>query len=221
MSRASEIGDFFEPQALTEEDLIRTSHFQDENQRKELLANAGDMPTYLKSLQMTAVISPFLALDVPRIAQLINKSNQFNLTTLRMTETGISALRGRAPISRHANSLGLKDKFGKTFGRLESIVINKKSEKQLEILTWLMSCRVLQRQVEEQLLNEVMSHAVTLGCESVIGVYLPTPKNAMVKDLYPRLGFNLAKQEAERLTFTADPRSYQPLPTQITIERKK
>ncbi len=93
----------FEPRALTEEDLIRTSHFQDENQRKELLANAGDMPTYLKSLQMTAVISPFLALDVPRIAQLINKSNQFNLTTLRMTEAEVSALVGSTK-SRHANS---------------------------------------------------------------------------------------------------------------------
>jgi FkbH-like protein len=134
---------------------------------------------------MVATISPFTPIDAPRIAQLINKSNQFNLTTIRRTEGEVNA------VAMDKNFAGftmrLKDRFGDH--GLIAVAIGKIEDQDLVVDTWLMSCRVLKRGIEEETLKEVVQQARVHGCERIIGTYRPTEKNGMVRDLYPRLGF--------------------------------
>jgi FkbH-like protein len=150
----------FEPRSITAEDSGRTDQYLSEAKRRALSSSVTDMGAYLESLAMEATISPFSRMDAPRLSQLINKSNQFNLTTRRRTEADIHALIG-SPV--HACfSVRLKDQFGDH--GLISIVIAEKSGNELLIDTWLMSCRVLKRQVEDLVLNELARLATALIC---------------------------------------------------------
>ncbi len=163
----------FEPRTITAEDAERTGLYLSEARRRELESSVTDMDAYLESLAMEAVISEFTPVDVPRLSQLINKSNQFNLTTRRRSEAEVIAVMND---SQHVGySVRLKDRFGDH--GLISIVIGKKAGKTMHIDTWLMSCRVLKRQVEEEMLNELTRLAKERGCARLEGVYLPTPKN--------------------------------------------
>ena len=141
----------FEPRSITREDQERTGQYRAESERQTLLASAADMDAYLESLAMEAVIREFTPVDVPRLAQLINKSNQFNLTTRRRTEAEVQAL------IRQPDHVGLSVRLQDRFGDhgLISIVVGRETGDSLVIDTWLMSCRVLKRQVEELVLNEL------------------------------------------------------------------
>jgi FkbH-like protein len=173
------------------------------------------MGAYLKSLAMEATVSPFSRVDAPRLSQLINKSNQFNLTTRRRTEAEVQALIGSP---RHACfSIRLKDQFGDH--GLISILIAEKLGEEMRIDTWLMSCRVLKRQVEDEALNELARLAASLGCTRLRGVYLPTAKNEMVRDFYSRMGFDLVQETAEAREFELDLRTFQPLASHIKVTR--
>ena len=205
----------FEPRSITAEDLQRTTQYRAEAQRQTLLTSATDMATYLESLGMEATLSEFTILDAPRLAQLINKSNQFNLTTRRRTEAEVQGLIGRADYA--AFSVRLTDRFGDH--GLISIVIGQVLGDAMAIDTWLMSCRVLKRQVEEVALNELARLARAKGCRRLEGVYLPTPKNDMVRDFYPCLGFEARSLTAERGEFTLELSAFQARPTKITIRR--
>jgi FkbH-like protein len=206
---------FFEPRALTAEDLVRTSQYQSEAMRQAELSSATDMPTYWKSLAMRATISDFTTIDLPRIVQLINKSNQFNLTTRRRTEADVTALMRD---SRHsAFTLRLEDRFGDH--GLVAIVVGSIDGECFEIDTWLMSCRVLQRQVEDETLNEIMRRARERGCNRVRGVYLPTAKNALVRDLLPNLGFIPVTDDAQRAEYELAVSTYPIKPTTIEVRR--
>jgi FkbH-like protein len=206
----------FEPRNLTIEDAERTGQYRAEVKRKELQSSAADMGSYLESLAMEAAISEFAPVDVPRLAQLINKSNQFNLTTRRRTEAELQAL--LAEPNYAGFSIRLKDRF--VDHGLISIVIGSKRDGTMEIDTWLMSCRVLKRQVEAEALNELARLAANRGCARLAGVYLPTAKNEMVRDFYPGMGFTLTAENEQRREFELALEKFQPVRTGIKITRR-
>ena len=205
----------FEVQAITAEDAQRTSQYKAEVGRATLEATSVDMDSYLASLAMKASIREFVPDDAPRIAQLINKSNQFNLTTRRRTEAEVLEV-ARRP-DRVGFSLRLEDMFGDN--GLVSVVIGIVYKGEMEIDTWIMSCRVLKRQVEETMLNELLRIAKERGCARVRGVFLPTKKNAMVREFYSHMGFEPVSVTAERGEYTLDVDSYKPLKTNVRIDR--
>lgn len=193
---------YFDPLALSEEDLSRTGMYRAESQRKELLQSVTNMDEYLKSLQMRATIEPFRTADVQRIAQLINKSNQFNLTTKRRSEAEVSELIGNANF-RHF-TIRLADRFG-DHGLIAVVVLEKIPNTDTAIIdTWLMSCRVLERQVEELTLNAIFSEAKKLGATRVHGEYITTKKNGLVSGLYQRFGFENMQASEARSLFSKD-----------------
>jgi len=206
----------FEPRNITAEDAERTNQYRSEVQRQVLQSSVTDMDSYLESLAMEAILSEFTPVDVPRLAQLINKSNQFNLTTRRRTEADLHALMNDPDYLGF--SVRLKDRFGDH--GLISIVIGHKQEGSLEIDTWLMSCRVLKRQVEEETLNELARLAVGRGCVRLKGVYLPTAKNEMVRDFYIRMGFTLTADSDKCREYELMMEKFQPAPTRIKIIRR-
>ena len=207
---------YFEPQNITAEDADRTQLYQSETQRKALAATITDMDSYWESLQMVGEISEFTPLDVPRLAQLINKSNQFNLTTRRRTEADLLGLMKDPAYS--CFFFRLTDRFGDH--GLISIIITKQVDKIMTVDTWLMSCRVLKRQVEEEVLNEIVRLAQKRGCSVIEGVYLPTAKNEMVRDFYSKMGFALTHEDADGRKFELPVAGFQPLPTKIKISRR-
>jgi len=155
--------------------------------------------------------------DVPRLSQLINKSNQFNLTTRRRSEADLLALMQDSDYTGF--SVRLKDRFGDH--GLISIVIGQKSGTTLKIDTWLMSCRVLKRQVEETVLNELVRLARKRGCTKLEGVYLPTAKNDMVRDFYTRMGFSLTSESEKIREFELDLEAVKTVPVKISIIRQE
>lgn len=206
----------FEPHTLTAEDAQRTAHYHTESQRQVHLASHTDMDAYLASLDMKATIGDFTQLDAPRLAQLINKSNQFNLTTRRRTETEVRALIGQP--DHVCFSVRLSDRFG-DHGLIAIIIGNVRGDA-LEIDTWLMSCRVLKRQVEEEALNELARRTAERGCQRLFGIYLPTPKNDMVRDFYPRMGFKTIEESPAASRFALELAGFEPIVTKIKVVRR-
>jgi FkbH-like protein len=206
----------FEVRTLTAEDAERTKQYRSEVQRLELKSSVTDMGAYLESLEMEAALCEFTPVDAPRLAQLINKSNQFNLTTRRRTEADLQALMANPDYVGF--SARLKDRFGDH--GLISIVIGHRTDGALKIDTWLMSCRVLQRQVEDEVLNELARLAVGRGCARLEGVYLPTAKNEMVRDFFTRMGFTLTVESEIKREFVLRLKKFQPIPTKIKIMRR-
>jgi FkbH-like protein len=204
----------FEPRNITTEDVARTTQYRAESDRQASLSSAADMDSYLKSLVMEAVISNFTPVDVPRLSQLINKSNQFNLTTRRRSEAEVQSLISRPDYA--CFSLRLKDRFGDH--GLISIAIGQVKGDALEIDTWLMSCRVLNRQVEEAVLNELSRLARAKGCSKLHGVYLASAKNEMVRDHYIHMGFTAQTVTPQRGDFVLDLASFQPRLVNINLQ---
>jgi FkbH-like protein len=204
---------WFEPRSITREDEQRTSQYRAEGERKSLLSSAADMDAYLESLEMEGVIREFTSVDVPRLAQLINKSNQFNLTTRRRTEAEVQSLIGQS--DHVCFSVRLRDRFGDH--GLISIVIACVSQGTLQIDTWLMSCRVLKRQVEDVVLNELCRLASIKGCSQLEGVYLATAKNEMVCEHYARLRFQARAVTSDRGEYVLGLDTFRPHRTKIKI----
>ena len=175
----------FETVSISSEDLGRAAHFQAEADRDALKNSAADLPSFLRGLEMRADIVSFHEGDVPRITQLINKTNQFNLTTRRTTEAEVRAL--LSDPAALTVSVRLSDRLG-DYG-LISVAIARRRGAEFEIETWLMSCRVLGREVEKLVFNRLVTAARAAGATALVGKYLPTPKNALVKDLYAGFGF--------------------------------
>ena len=204
---------FFEPRSVTNEDAIRTEQYRAESERESMLASATDMDAYLQSLAMVAMVNAFAAVDVPRISQLINKSNQFNLTTRRRTEAEVKQLIDNPEYV--CFSVRLEDRFGDH--GLICVIIARIVGEIFAIDTWLMSCRVLKRQVEETVLNEICRLAQVHGCLRVEGEYIATPKNEMVREHYLRMGFQPKSVTSERGEFVLELDSFQPHPTKISV----
>lgn len=176
----------FEWTQLSREDLQRSDTYVSEDKREELRESFVDYNDYLKSLEMTAVVGHVALMEQERCAQLINKSNQFNLRTKRYPEAAIEHLRSLAD-EYVLLFISFSDKFG-SYGIISSIIL-KKIKTTLFIETLVMSCRVLKRGVEYAIYNAILDCAKDLNCEWIIGEYLPTKKNGMVANLYPSLGF--------------------------------
>ncbi len=176
---------YFETIAFLDEDRARADLYQSNAERTALMATASDMDGYLASLAMVCTIGPVDARNRARVAQLINKSNQFNLTTRRYGETEI-ATREVDP-ARFLVQARLADRFGDH--GLIAVVIADKRGAWWEIDTWLMSCRVLGRRVQEAMLAHLVAAARADGATRLVGVYVPSAKNAMVADHYASLGF--------------------------------
>ncbi len=178
---------YFEALALTAEDRDRTEQYQANRRRESLQGRSTDLPAYLRSLDMTLSWRAFDALGSQRITQLINKTNQFNLTTRRYSIHEVEALIG------DPRAVGLQLRLADRFGDngIIAVVIGRLADDEALVLdSWLMSCRVLGRRVEEATLAIVVAEADRLGATHLIGRYLSTEKNAMVADLYARLGFS-------------------------------
>jgi FkbH-like protein len=180
---------YFEGLSVTDEDRERTSQYQGNKARDALKASATDLPAYLRGLEMNLIAKPFDRVGLQRIVQLINKSNQFNLTTRRYTDEDVLAV--MADPDAFGLQLRLLDRFGDN-GVIAIIIGRLLEQKDLLIDTWLMSCRVLGRQVEPTTLNLIAEQAKKLGAKRLVGEYVPTKKNGMVKDHYARLGFTVA-----------------------------
>jgi len=206
---------FFERLTITGEDLARTEQYREEAQRKILLSTTSDMESYLQSLEMKGACRQFNSLDLPRIAQLINKSNQFNLTTRRRSEAELAALMQDPEYTGF--TVRLRDRFG-DYGLIAVVICRAVAGGILEIDTWLMSCRVLKRQVEEETLNEIVRFARLRGTSRIRGFYLPTAKNGMVRHHYARFGFEpIAEDESESI-YELDAIAYVPKTTNIEME---
>jgi FkbH-like protein len=178
---------YFESLRLTKEDLERSGQYQANLRRGSMMASATDLEGYLRSLEMRAIWNRFDRVGQARTVQLINKTNQFNLTTRRVTDEEIAAL------IEDERALTLQIRLTDTFGDngIIAIIIGKldAGTRDIRIDTWLMSCRVLGRRMEEETLNLVVQQARALGAERLIGVYRPTAKNGMVREHYQKLGF--------------------------------
>ena len=175
----------FETASFAEEDEIRTKQYQEETKRAIALKSFTSEEDFLKKLGMGTNMRPFEKFDYPRIAQLTQRSNQFNLRTVRYTEEDIKQL-AESP-EYFTLAFNLSDKFG-DYG-LISVAILKKELNSLFIDTWIMSCRVLKRGMENLILNKIVSIANENDAEQIIGEYLPTQKNGIVKNLFNDLGF--------------------------------
>lgn len=187
---------FFEAVRVTEDDKNRAEMYKKDQARKQLQSKFDNYLEYLNSLEMVADISAFTQDAITRITQLINKSNQFNLTTRRYTQSEIEVV---AENENYITIYGrLRDKFGDN--GIVSVIIAKREEKNYKIELWLMSCRVIKRNMEFAMFDALAEIAEKKGADSLIGVYIPTKKNQIVKDLYKELGFELIKQNLDDST---------------------
>ena len=176
---------FFEVTKLSEDDRNRNQMYKANVQRARQEQSFSDYREYLCSLDMKAVIQPFEAVYMARIAQLTNKSNQFNLTTKRFSQSEIEQM---AADSQYITLYGkLEDKFGDN--GVVSVVIGKQQDNELHIDLWLMSCRVLKRDMEYAMMDELVMWCKKRNISKIYGYYYPTAKNNMVKDFYALQGF--------------------------------
>jgi FkbH-like protein len=187
---------YFEAIAYSPEDQKRADFYQDNARRVALQRATGDLEAYLATLNMTITFQPFDEVGRARIAQLISKSNQFNLTTRRYSEAQV------AEIEEDPNCFTLQVRLVDTFGDngMISVVICRQDGLVWQIDTWLMSCRVLGRRVEQAVLQELVLHARASGIESLIGTYRPTERNRLVEDHYAKLGFREFERNADGST---------------------
>lgn len=191
--RAIDHAGYFEVTNLSADDAKRNEMYKANAQRAALEASFSDYGQYLDSLEMTGVIKSFEPVFLDRIAQLTNKSNQFNLTTRRYS---------RAEIEEVADSDEYIDLYGKLIDKfgdngVVSVVIGHKNKDVLDMDLWIMSCRVLKRDMEFAMMDELVSAAKAAGLRKIMGYYYPTAKNNMVRDFYERMGFTKVSEDGE------------------------
>jgi FkbH-like protein len=196
-ARTLAAGGYFEAVSFASEDLRRAGFYQDNAKRASLQKQVGGVDAYLASLDMTITFQPFDATGRARIVQLINKSNQYNLTTRRYTDPEVTEAENDPAV--FTLQVRLADIFGDN--GMVSVVICRPGEIGIwEIDTWLMSCRVLGRKVEHMVLREILEHARVVGIQKLVGVYRPTDRNKLVVDHYAKLGFAKVTGEDSGLT---------------------
>jgi FkbH-like protein len=193
---------YFEAVVFAAEDLKRAGYYQDNAKRANLKrANlqkqVGGVDAYLASLDMTITFQSFDATGRARIAQLINKSNQYNLTTRRYTEPEVTAVENDPEV--FTLQVRLADIFGDN-GMISVVICRPVHDGVWDIETWLMSCRVLGRKVEHMVLREILVHARAAGIHKLVGTYRPTERNKLVVDHYAKLGFSKVDEKETGLT---------------------
>lgn len=196
----------FETASYSVADKDRTKQYQVEAQRVSLSKTFSNEAEFLQSLNMLSTVSEFTKFNTPRVAQLSQRSNQFNLRTIRYTEADVTAMADDPEIIDL--SFTLEDKFGDN-GLVAVVILKPTSNETLFIDTWLMSCRVLKRGLEDFVLNTIVERAQNAGYHKIIGEYIPTTKNKMVEQHYQNLGFQKC-EGADSDLYELDVTSYQP-----------
>lgn len=187
---------FFEVTSISMDDLKRNEMYEANAKRNRQKSMFESYEDYLLSLEMNAVIRDFEPVDIQRITQLTNKSNQFNLTTKRFTLSQMEELYKSSGYIRLCGRL--TDKFGDN--GIVSVVIGKINGESLDIILWLMSCRVLKRDMEYAMLDTLVKNAAQRGIKKLKGYYYPTAKNKMVRTLYSDFGFEKIYEDSEKNT---------------------
>ncbi len=182
---------FFEVTSFSEDDIKRNDMYKANIQRAAQQASFESYTDYLLSLDMDATIDDFIPLYIQRITQLTNKSNQFNVTTKRYTAAEMEEVYKSDSYIRLYGKL--IDKFGDN--GVVSVVIGKKRGDTLDIELWLMSCRVLKRDMEFAMLDTLVDKCKSNGIKTIRGYYYPTAKNSMVKELYGTFGFTKVSED--------------------------
>jgi len=206
-------GGYFEAVGFTDDDRVRASQYQANAQRAAFAGAARDIGEYLASLEMVITLTPFDAMGRSRIAQLTQRSNQFNLTTRRYDEAAIGDFEQRP--DAFSLQVRLADRFGDN--GMISVVICLEKNDMWEIDTWLMSCRVLNRRVEYAVLDVLTASARQRGIRRLVGRYIATEKNGMVKDHYRRLGFEFVGHEEGADVWVLEVTSYTPARPAMTF----
>lgn len=183
----------FEATQFSDEDRRRADFYRANTLRENEQAQFTDVNDYLASLNMEAIFEPFDEHHMPRIAQLVQRTNQFNLTTIRHTAAELAAFADDPDCLPFY--VTLTDRFGDN--GLVSVVIGRRDGAVLDMTTWLMSCRVISRRLEEFTLDQLVELARAGGIAAVRGRYAPTPKNNIVATHYEKLGFRLVDQAAD------------------------
>jgi len=210
---------YFEAVNFSEEDRTRAADYKASSRRGTLQAGSRDLTAYLESLEMEIDFAPFDAQGRGRIAQLINKSNQFNLTTRRYTEAELGDMEKDTTVFTLQARLG--DAFGYT--GMIGVVICRTEGERWDIDTWIMSCRVLGRRVEEAALGELARQARQAGATTLTGRYVPTERNALVRDHFAKLGFERtgeAGEDEDATSWRLDVETYEPPALPITVKRR-
>ncbi len=210
----------FEHQPLNTDDLTRAGSYAADAQRASVRRTVGNYQEYLRALEMAISITPFDDIGMPRIAQLISKSNQFNVTTRRHGKETLATL--QASEDHICWQVRLRDKFS-DHGMIAVIIVHTQG-KVWTIDTWLQSCRILKRGVEQEIMNRLVETARREGAKQIIGEFIPTPKNALVADLFPTLGFSDLEPSSDdkpgsRL-FACEAESYVAHPTEFELESR-
>jgi len=195
-SRVLSEGRYFESVTFNDEDRLRTRFYLDNQKRDEFAQAATNLDDFLSKLGMIATICPFTEVDLDRITQLVARSNQFNLTTRRYTHADLQGFMNDPQYV--TRSIRLTDTFGDN--GLISVWIGKHEGDTLLVDTWLMSCRVLSRGVEQHLRNHIVSYAREHGLHTIRGAYIPTKKNKLVEEHYAKLGFVLTRTHDDGTT---------------------
>jgi FkbH-like protein len=182
---------------LTPEDLSRTSSYAANSLRNDLATSFTNYADYLTALEMSAEIGEVQEKQVARFSQLINKSNQFNLRTVRYTEAEIEELRDDD--AAKCIAISLADKFTQ-YGLISCIILRKNGSTAF-LDTWLMSCRVLKRSVEDLALEYLVELARNWGVERLEAEYIPTKKNSLVQNFYAELGFTKIEETASAVRY--------------------
>ncbi len=184
---------YFENINLSGDDFKKNKMYKDNIERNKMISSFENYGDYLKSLNMKATIDKFEPIYMARIAQLTNKSNQFNLTTKRYTQNEIEDTANNAEyITLYGK---LEDKFGDN--GVVSVVIGKKTNEKLDIDLWIMSCRVLKRDMEFAMMDSLIKECIKHSIKEVYGYYYPTVKNGMVKDFYKIQGFTKISEDKD------------------------
>lgn len=204
----------FETVSYSEADADRTLQYQNEAIRTLTQQSYSNETDFLKSLEMVSEVTPFSKFNIPRIAQLSQRSNQFNLRTVRFTEWDIDRMSNDNRYE--CLSFTLEDKFGDN-GLICVVILEKESKETLFINTWFMSCRVLKRGMENLTLNVIVEYAIDNGYKTVVGEYIATSKNIIVANHYTNLGFNPVEGDI-RVLYKLDVASYLKRECHISIK---
>lgn len=186
----------FELVSLNREDTQRAQMYANNQARNQLQKEHENYDDYLHSLKMEALIRPFDEQSLPRITQLANKTNQFNLTTQRYSMQEMTGfMKSDSHIALYAR---LKDKFGDN--GIVSVILGEERENAVFITLWLMSCRVFKRQLEWAMFSELIRYADERNADKLIGKYIPSKKNFLVRELYKELGFTCISEDENGIT---------------------
>jgi FkbH-like protein len=207
---------YFEAIAFSDEDRKRAEMYQSNARRVALQNQVGDVEEYLASLEMEIYFSPFDLKNLARITQLINKTNQFNLTTRRYSQAEVAAAHEDSKV--FTLQVRLVDRFGDN-GMISVVICRPGRSGTWSIDTWLMSCRVLGRRVEQMVLRELVQQGRLAGIETLVGTYIPTQKNGLVRDHYRKLGFKELAAREDGATLWSLPTSAEVGPVNMRVRR--